>query len=94
MKTGWSEIELDSLLELIIDYRGKTPIKLGSNWVNDGIPAISAKNIKDGKIVRRDYINYADEELYNKWMKEKIKKGDILLTSEAPLGELYLLRKT
>lgn len=86
---GWRVEELDELLELIIDYRGKTPLKLGLDWSENGIPAISAKSIKNGKIVRRDAMNFGSEELYSVWMKDELEKGDVLLTSEAPLGEMY-----
>ena len=30
-----------------------------------------------------------DLELYNKWMKQDLRKGDIIITTEAPMGELY-----
>lgn len=89
---GWKLSPLSKCVELIIDYRGKTPKKLGHDWSDKGIPAFSAKNIKDGKIVRRDAINYGSEELYDLWMKDELKKNDILLTSEAPLGEIYYLK--
>lgn len=76
---------------MVIDYRGKTPLKLGMDWSENGIPALSAKSIKNGKIVRRDAMNFGSEQLYSIWMKDELKKGDILLTSEAPLGEMYYL---
>lgn len=82
-------ITLKDIVELVIDYRGKTPKKLGGKWSEFGIKALSAKNIKNGEIVRKDSIRYVDEELYYKWMKNEIEKGDILLTSEAPFGEIY-----
>lgn len=88
---GWRVDTIDNLVELIIDYRGKTPKKLGLDWSDEGIPALSAKTIKGGKIVRRDALNFGSEKLYKKWMKDELQKGDILLTSEAPLGELYYL---
>lgn len=88
---GWQFGNLDDVLSLIIDYRGKTPKKLGSDWSLTGIPALSAKNIKDGRIVREDAINFLDKDLYKKWMKDELQKGDILLTSEAPLGEVFYL---
>ncbi|MEG4455877.1 N-6 DNA methylase [Microcoleus sp. N9_A1] len=88
---GWKARKLDDVLSLIIDYRGKTPKKLGSDWSLTGIPALSAKNIKNGRIVREDAINFVDEDLYQKWMKDELQKGDVLLTSEAPLGEVYYL---
>ena len=48
-------------------------------------------NINSGKLVRPEEIRFVDNELFEKWMPEKLKKGDIILTSEAPLGELYFL---
>lgn len=72
----------------IIDYRGKTPKKLKDNWSEDGdYRAISAKNIKNMNLVNQNSMNNAKASLYKKWMKKEIDKGDILLTSEAPLGE-------
>lgn len=88
---GWSVDTIGNIVELIIDYRGKTPKKLGLDWSETGIPALSAKIIKNGKIVRRDAMNFGSEELYSYWMKDELKKGDVLLTSEAPLGEMYYL---
>jgi len=52
------ESELGSLLDNIIDYRGKTPKKLKGEWVFSGIPALSAKNIKQGKIVNHKSIEF------------------------------------
>ncbi|EOZ5445199.1 TPA: restriction endonuclease subunit S [Vibrio parahaemolyticus] len=86
---GWEVGTLDSHTSMIIDHRGKTPKKLGSDWVEEGYPAISAKNIKSKKIVRLDTIRFIDEATYKKWMKEPLIKGDIIMTSEAPMGELY-----
>ena len=86
---GWEVGTLDSHTSMIIDHRGKTPKKLGSDWVEEGYPAISAKNIKSKKIVRPDTIRFIDEATYKKWMKEPLIKRDIIMTSEAPMGELY-----
>ncbi|HCO22556.1 MAG TPA: hypothetical protein DIT97_05645 [Gimesia maris] len=91
---GWEILELENTVSTIIDHRGKTPKKLKSNWVESGYPAISAKNIKAGKLVRKDTIRFTDHELYERWMPVELKKGDLLMTSEAPLGEkLYLAKK-
>ncbi|HIF9388748.1 TPA: restriction endonuclease subunit S [Photobacterium damselae] len=91
---GWKVGTLDSHTSMIIDHRGKTPKKLGSDWVEGGYPAISAKNIKSKKIVRPDTIRFIDEVTYKKWMKEPLIKGDIIMTSEAPMGELYFFDGT
>lgn len=89
MRSEWKEHPLGEITELIIDYRGKTPQKLGGDWSDHGYRALSAKNIKTGKIVQPDTIRYVDETLYHKWMKDEIKRGDILITSEAPFGQIY-----
>ena len=88
----FTESQLGSLIDTIIDYRGKTPKKLGGEWSSGGIPALSAKNIKQGKIVNPESIRYVDDALYKRWMKEEVKKGDLLMTSEAPLGETYYVK--
>jgi len=88
---GWEILPLSDVVSDIIDHRGKTPKKLGGDWSENGYPAISAKNIKSGKLIRPDAIRFIDEELYRKWMKVPLVKGDVILTSEAPLGEMYFL---
>jgi type I restriction enzyme, S subunit len=91
---GWEIRPLEDIVTDIIDYRGKTPKKLGSNWVEDGIIAISALNVKNGRLVSLEKSKYVSEELYNKWMKMELMAGDIIMTSEAPLGEVYFLAKS
>lgn len=94
---GWEVKSLESCIDAIIDYRGKTPKKLECDWSeNDSdIIALSAKHVKNGKLVNLKDANRVDEDLFNVWMKEKLREGDILMTSEAPCGEFfYLVGKT
>ena len=86
----WKEVRLGDIIDLVIDYRGKTPKKLGGDWSSSGYRALSAKNIKTGQIVQKESIRYVDESLYKRWMQEEVKRGDILITSEAPFGQIYL----
>ena len=81
---------LGECISLCIDHRGKTPKKLGSDWSSTGYRALSAKNVKTGKIVQEDTIRFVDENLYRKWMPDEIRRGDILVTSEAPFGQIFL----
>lgn len=81
---------LEECLEKVIDYRGRTPKKLGKEWSEKGYRALSANNIKFEGLVREDNINYGDEELYSLWMRDEVQRGDILLTSEAPSGQALL----
>jgi type I restriction enzyme S subunit len=74
---------IEDLIEDLIDYRGKTPPKAQS-----GVPLITAKVIKGGRILAepREYI--ADD-IYDSWMRRGLPRtGDILITTEAPLGEV------
>ena len=87
----WEIKELNRVIVDIIDYRGKTPRKLGGNWAESGTIALSAMNVKQGQLVNLEKARFVNDELYNKWMKSEVIKGDILMTSEAPLGETYLI---
>lgn len=81
VENGWPMVNLVDQLDQIIDNRGKTPVKSEA-----GIPALSAKSVKMGEI---DYskVYYVSEDTYSKFMVRGLPKvGDVLLTTEAPLG--------
>ena len=83
-----SQYLLKDVLNKIIDFRGKTPLKLGMKW-GGNIPALSAMNVKDGIIKFNEDTHYGSIELYEKWMtKGDCTKGDIVLTMEAPMGNV------
>lgn len=88
---GWEVEYLEDCVNTIIDHRGLTPKKLGGDWVENGIIALSAKIVKNNKLINLDEANQVSEEMYRKWMTEELAEGDILMTSEAPLGEFYFL---
>ena len=70
-------------LFLFIDYRGKTPPK-----TNDGIPLITAKNVRSG-VLNREPREFIDETSYSIWMTRGLPQiGDLFLTTEAPLGNV------
>lgn len=76
---------LGNLLEELIDYRGKSPVKTTS-----GIPLVTAKIIKNGVI--NEFTEFIAESDYDKWMVRGFpKSGDVVLTTEAPLGEVAQL---
>ena len=69
-----------------IDYRGKTPPKTTS-----GVPLITAKIIKNGTILRPQ--EYIALDYYDEWMRRGIpKKGSVVFTTEAPLGEVAQIK--
>ena len=74
-------IKMEDALDALIDYRGKTPAKSES-----GIQTLSAKSVKNGYI---DYSQcyFISKEEYDRFMVRGFPKtGDILLTTEAPMG--------
>jgi type I restriction enzyme S subunit len=79
---------LGDLLELLADHRGKTPKKLGSDFVEAGVRIISAANITKGAIRFERKERYISQSTYEKWMPKALMRGDVILTSEAPLGEV------
>jgi type I restriction enzyme, S subunit len=86
---GWISKPLSKLLSLVLDFRGKTPKKLGMQWGNGDIPALSANNVAMGKLDFSKECYFASEALYRKWMtKGDPQRGDIILTTEAPLGNV------
>lgn len=85
----WKKYTVADVISTVIDYRGKTPKKLGGDWSDSGYRALSAKNIKTGKIVQPESIRYVSADMYRCWMKEEVQKEDILITSEAPFGQIY-----
>ena len=89
--SDWILTTLGQVLSTIIDRRGLTPTKLGGEWSPAGIIAISAKSVKNHELINLDIANRVDRELYERWMPQKLQPHDILMTSEAPLGEFYFI---
>ncbi len=85
MAGEWTVLPLEDCMEAVIDYRGKTPEKTAL-----GIPLITAKVVKGGRIETPDEFIAIDD--YDAWMRRGIPKaGDVVVTTEAPLGEVAQL---
>lgn len=86
---------LADLVSDILDRRGLTPIKLGSQFATHGHRVISAKLMKDSRLdLDADEPRFVDTPTYRKWMQTPLLPDDVILTSEAPLGEVaYIDRK-
>ena len=66
-----------------VDYRGKTPPKTA-----EGIRLITAKNVRLG-FIQLEPEEFVSEATYEAWMTRGFpKKGDVLFTTEAPLGNV------
>jgi len=85
MGSEWKELQLEDCMDAIIDYRGRTPKK-----TKFGIPLVTAKIIKNGSI--QSITEYIAESDYALWMSRGIPlPGDVVMTTEAPLGEVAQL---
>lgn len=88
-KEDWVKKTLLSNIEKILDYRGRTPKKLGLSWSGTGYLALSALNVKNGYIDFKADANYGDQELYDRWMGDNhLHKGQVVFTTEAPMGNV------
>lgn len=73
-----------------VDYRGATPRKTDS-----GVQLVTARNVKRGWIDYEASLEYVDEAEYAHIMHRGTPElGDLLLTMEAPLGNVALVDRT
>ena len=83
----WRVLPLTKYLSEMSDYRGKTPEK-----TDEGVFLVTARNVRMGFIdydCSQEYVALDD---YDEIMRRGLpKKGDILFTTEAPLGNVALV---
>lgn len=91
----WKQLNFLDSIERIIDFRGRTPKKLGLDWSTSGYRALSALNVKQGYI---DFLidpHYGNQELYDKWMTgSELHQGQVVFTTEAPMGNVAQVPNT
>ncbi len=86
----WDVSPFKLVMNSIIDYRGKTPEK-----INSGVFLITARNIKNGIIDYTLSQEFIDEDNYEEVMRRGLPKlGQVLMTTEAPLGEVAQIDRT
>lgn len=83
----WVIHHLRRVVRVFVDYRGRTPDKTDS-----GVPLITAGAIKGGRIDHSLSPEYMAEADYHEWMQRGWpERGDVVITTEAPLGEVALV---
>jgi len=79
----WEVCRLRRVISKFVDYRGKTPEKAAT-----GVTLVTAKNIKNQSIDLSLSEEFIPVDIYPKWMVRGFpEEGDVLVTTEAPLGE-------
>ena len=76
----WPKAKLGEVFRFV-DYRGKTPTKIGA-----GVPLITARNIRQGYLDYSERFFISKEEYLTRQTRGIAHKGDILFTTEAPMG--------
>jgi type I restriction enzyme S subunit len=85
---NWPVVGIDEVCELIVDCVNRTaPIVQGPT----AFKMIRTTNVKRGAVDLGD-VRYVTEETFHRWNRRATpRRGDILLTREAPLGEAGIL---
>ena len=86
---AWPRVSVADVCSSIVDCVNKTaPVVDGPTPYK----MIRTTNVRDGW-VNLEEVRYVDEPTYAKWTRrQQPKRGDVILTREAPLGEVGLLR--
>ncbi len=88
MGSEWKKHRLEDITELIVDCPHSTPL-----WTDEGVLVLRNQNIRNGKL---DLANpsFTNEEGYLNRVKRAIpQNGDLVLTREAPMGEVCQIPK-
>lgn len=92
MPETWEVVPLGGLIQKLMDFRGRTPKKLGMDWGGGDIPALSANNVRMGYIDFDRECYLGSNELYSAWMVHgDTKRNDLVFTMEAPLGNVAVI---
>ncbi|MBF0889733.1 MULTISPECIES: restriction endonuclease subunit S [Gluconobacter] len=88
---GWETKPIGEVCEAMVDCVNRTaPVVEGQTpW-----RMIRTTNIRHG-VVNLDTVRYVDEQTFERWNRRLTPRpGDVLLTREAPVGEVGVLRET
>ncbi|GAA0516037.1 restriction endonuclease subunit S [Deinococcus depolymerans] len=90
MKQPWPEVPLYEVCGTIVDCVNKTaPVVEGPTPYR----MIRTTNVKSG-VIDLATVRYVTEETYRAWTRRQMPRpGDVILTREAPLGEVGMLRE-
>jgi type I restriction enzyme S subunit len=83
---GWKWATLIQCSALVIDCHNKT-----APYSTTGIPLIRTTNVRNGSINSND-LRFVSERTYERWSARcRPEPGDILITREAPMGEVCII---
>lgn len=87
---GWVWASLDALSTRITDGVHKKP-----NYVDDGVPFVTVKNLTAGSGIDLEHLNYVSEADHAEFTKRtRPELGDLLISKDGTLGVVRLVRTT
>jgi type I restriction enzyme S subunit len=84
----WPQVRIEDACQSIMDCVNKT-----APTVSEATPykMIRTTNVRNG-VVSLDSVNYVAEDVYRVWTRRQVpSRGDVILTREAPMGEVGML---
>lgn len=90
MSAEWPLVAVEEVCDLIVDCVNKTaPVSLSAT----SFRMIRTTNVRNGRIDLAD-CRYVDQETYEKWTRRaRLQFGDVILTREAPIGEVGFVKE-
>lgn len=88
-QTDWPRVSVSEICESIVDCVNKTAPVVDSTTP---YKMIRTTNVKKGWVNLAE-VKSVSKEVFEKWTRRQLpRKGDVILTREAPLGEVGMLR--
>jgi type I restriction enzyme, S subunit len=82
----WAVLPADRACEAVIDCKNRTP-----PYTAEGYPVIRTPNVRNGRLVKEG-LRFTDAVSYAEWTaRGKPLRGDVVITREAPVGEVCLI---
>lgn len=89
MASNWQRVKIDDVCDLIVDCVNKTAPKVEHPTA---YKMLRTPNIRNGRVTTDD-CKYVNEETFIKWTRRAdVRVDDVLLTREAPLGEVGIVK--
>lgn len=80
---GWEVVPAESVCETVIDCKNRTP-----PITDRGFAVVRTPNVRNGRFIKKN-LTFTDEISFVEWTKRgKPRSGDVLITREAPVGEV------
>ena len=84
-KEDWKEVSLGSIIDLVVDNRGKTPPTVDYKTAYPLIE-VNAINTSDCLVNYNVIRKYVVEETYNSWFRKHLKVNDVIVSTVGTIG--------